>query len=127
MNKKGFTLIELLAVLLILAIILTITIYSVSSILDNAEENLSKTQEERLFKSAEMYYLEEGINLEYSSGYTNQVCVDVEYLINNQYIDKDKVTDPKTNEELTGSVLIKNISGKYKYVYQDDECTNAYN
>ena len=38
MNKKGFTLVELLAVITILSIILTITIYSVKNILGNSKD-----------------------------------------------------------------------------------------
>ena len=41
-NKKGFTLVELLAVIVILALIMAIAIYSISGILQTSRENVYK-------------------------------------------------------------------------------------
>ena len=128
MKKNGFTLIELLAVLLILSIVLTITIYSVSSILNNAEKSLSDTQKKRIIESAKDYYLNEGMDLEYGNGYTNKVCVNISTLVSKQYIELDKVTDPETNQEMTGAVIIeRDVSGTYTYTYRKTPCQSEYN
>ena len=110
-----------------MSIILTITIYSVSEILDNAEESLSDTQLQRLYKSAEEFYLLEGMNLEYESNYSETVCVDIEYLVNHEYIDLDKVIDPKTNEEVEGSVKIQRdtTTDNYTYSYDKTSCGSS--
>ena len=42
LNKKGFTLVELLAVIVILALIMAIAIYSISGILQSSRENIFK-------------------------------------------------------------------------------------
>ena len=42
LNKKGFTLVELLAVIVILALIMAIAIYSISGILQNSREGVFK-------------------------------------------------------------------------------------
>lgn len=42
LNKKGFTLVELLAVIVILALIMAIAIYSISGILQSSRENVFK-------------------------------------------------------------------------------------
>ena len=42
LNKKGFTLVELLAVIVILALIMAIAIYSISGILQSSRENTFK-------------------------------------------------------------------------------------
>ena len=39
MNKKGFTLVELLATLIVLALVMSLGTYSISSIIENSKEN----------------------------------------------------------------------------------------
>ena len=124
--KKGFTLVELLAVLVILGIILTITYYSVSSILDNSESSLSETQKSAIVEAAKIYYLEEGMNIETDStaNYSGKICVTVKYLKDNGYIDRSEVANPESPESnLDGYVLIENskvdneYTDKYSYDY----------
>ena len=110
--KKGFTLVELLAVLVILGIILTITYYSVNSLLNNSEDSLSDTQEAAIIEAAKIYYLEEGMDLE--SG-LNKVCVSVSYLINKGYIDRSEIKDPSSKNPINGYVIIENDNDKYTY------------
>ena len=42
LNKKGFTLVELLAVIVILALIMAIAVYSISGILQSSREGVFK-------------------------------------------------------------------------------------
>ena len=113
--KKGFTLIELLAVLVVLAIILTIITISTSKILSNSEKSLSDTQKKNIEDAAEAYYIKEGMN-------NNVSCVDIQTLISGGYLDANKVIDPKTEEEMQGSVTITYSSNHYSYKYQDNSC-----
>ena len=125
--KKGFTLVELLAVLIILGLILTITYYSVSSILDSSRNSLSDTQESALIEAAKVYYLEAGMNLEADGSYNNKVCVTVAYLINNGYVDKSRVADPSSpSSNLEGYVLItRSNTNNYTYQYKSDSTVES--
>ena len=113
--KKGFTLVELLAVLVILAILMTILIISVESIINNSEKKLSSVQKSRIEETAKTYYLEEGMN-------SDVTCVNLAYLISKGYIDSSEVKDPETREEMTGSVEITYVSNQYSYKYQESPC-----
>ena len=59
MNKKGFTLVELLAVLVILAIVLGITIVSVSGIFNNAKKKSEDAFVATIKDAMEMYLTSE--------------------------------------------------------------------
>ena len=129
--KKGFTLVELLAVILVLGIILTITIYSVNSILNDSEESLSEVQENTIIESAKVYYLKEGINLESDPDYDETVCVSVNYLATNGYLDKQEVYDPENYNKIGGYVKITNeydgsqYTDVYSYEYVSGAITSA--
>ena len=112
--KKGFTLIELLAVYIILGVILSITYYSVDSILDTSSESLSDTQKRELEKSAELFYLQEGMDL-------NATCVTVSYLLSNKYIEHSEVVDPQTNQDIIGYTVKNNHFGANEYFIFTDE------
>lgn len=107
--KKGFTLVELLAVLIILGVILGITYYSVNSILNSSSESLSETQKKELEKSAELYYLEEGMQ-------SNVTCVTISYLLSNGYVEHSKIVDPETKQDMIGYVTIENSTYTYHKV-----------
>ena len=115
MNKKGFTLVELLAVIVILGIIATITIFSVSDILTDSKNSLSQTQIKKVEESAKVYYLKEGMS-------NNDNCVSISELISKGYIESKEVKDPKTKEEINGYVKITYESNHYIYKYQDESC-----
>ena len=115
MKAKGFTLIELLAVIIILGVLLTITITAVDVIIKNSKSSLSENQKKRVEEAAEIFYINEGTNL-------NTTCVDVQYLTENGYIEGNDVIDPKTKESLGGSVKIEKNLNQYTYEYQEDTC-----
>ena len=117
MKNNGFTLIELLAVIIILAVIITITVVSLGAILDNSRESLSKDQKKIIEDSAKIYYLQEGMD-------NDAECVNISELISGGYIESKEVLDPKTKEPLTGSVLITYESNQYTYKYQEQLCEN---
>lgn len=110
--NKGFTLIELLAVIIILSIIATITLYATGTILKDAKSSLSDAQKEKIKEAAKLYYLE--------NSSIESVCISE--LIEEGYLDGTKVLDPKDKSELTGYVLITktNEGRKVTYEYRDD-------
>ena len=115
MNKKGFTIIELLAVLVILAVVSLITTTVVSSILKDSKETLSKRQKENIEKTAETYYLKEGMNY-------GDTCVNVQELIDKGYFEVATITDPKNRSNMSGSVEIIYKSNHYTYKYNEELC-----
>ena len=115
MNKKGFTLVELLAVIIVLSIIVLITAISTSNIIKNSKKSLSEVQIKSIEKAAKTYYVEEVSN-------HDNVCVNISELIQKGYIDKEKIANPKNNEEILGSIRISYIDNKYNYEYKDQEC-----
>ena len=119
MNKKGFTLAELIAIVAILGAFALIVTISVGPTLKKSKTKLSEIQIQNIKDAAKMYYLNEGMN-EVDSN--SKACVDVEYLIENDYIDKSQVKNPKDDSEILGSVKITYDSKKYKYEYQDNVC-----
>ena len=116
MKNSGFTLVELLAVLVILAIIVTMTAVAVSSILSSSENSVSDLQKKNVEEAAKVYYLKEGMN-------TDATCVSIQTLINKGYIEGTEVLDPKTKEPIGGSVKITYASNNhYSYKYQTTSC-----
>ena len=59
MNKKAFTLVELLAVIVILAIILAISIPSISSVIDNSEKSSFVSSTKLLINAVKIKLLED--------------------------------------------------------------------
>lgn len=113
--NKGFTLIELLAVLIILGIIMSIVTVSISTILSNSRKSLSETQKRNIEQAAKTYYLKEGMS-------NDDNCVNVQELIQKGYVEGADVKDPKTGENMQGSVEITYASNQYSYTYQESSC-----
>ncbi len=116
MKNNGYTLAELLATLVILGLLCTITLASVSGILTNSKDSLSKVQKEKLEDIAEVYYLKEGMS-------TNVTCVNISTLVDKGYVDSKEVLDPKTRKILPGSIKIEDTSINITYTYQESACS----
>ena len=114
--NKGFTLIELLAVIILLILLIGVGVFSVNKILLSSRKELSDNQKRNLEKIAETYNIAEGID-------DDAYCVSVSDLLKKGYIEGTSVIDPKNKDELTGSIRIKYVNNKYKYTYQDKECS----
>ena len=109
--NKGFTLVELLAVIVILSIIATITLYSTGVVLKDSKESLSKAQKDRLIEVAKIYYL--------NNSTATYVCIST--LIDEGLIDVDEVLDPKTKEPLEGYITITTTGNKVRYAYDESD------
>lgn len=113
--KKGFTLIELLAVIVILAVVASITLVSIKSLISSSRKSLSKTQIANIEEAAKNYYLNEGMD-------RNVECVELKYLLNKNYIKSNNLKDMINDQKLDGSVLIKYEAGNYSYKFQKSNC-----
>jgi type IV pilus assembly protein PilA len=115
--KKGFTLIELLAVIIILSIILVIVVPTVMDTINDSKDkayNVTVTSIEEAAKSylylnSTLYvddFLEDG-----------NITVTLQLLKDNGFLDED-VKNPKTNEVMSGYVLITYLSeNKYSFEF----------
>lgn len=122
MKNKGFTLVELIAIILILSIILTVAFTTLSKSLENSNEKKYQTMIENLALAAEEYTNLPGvyrkINQDLNDG--KRVTVDIIDLINAGIIDEIP-TNPKTNKEVTGYVLVyKNSENEFMFEVQID-------
>ena len=97
-NKQGFTLVELLSAIVLLGIIITIGIFSVSSIRNSILEKQYQNVKAEIELAAEKYYQN-----------TESKEVYVETLINEGYLKADNksmiITDPRNNKSLNCYVV----------------------
>lgn len=98
-DKKGFTLVELLAVLVILVGISMVAVMGISSSLERRDEKEMEEEIELAKNSAKIYF-------SLSNGVTS---VKISELINNNYLDEQKVSKLDKNK------CIKISSNKYTY------------
>lgn len=113
--NKGFTLIELLAVIIILSVLAVITTVSVSKIISSSKESTLEIQKSNIEEAAKAYYINQGMP-------DSITCVNVSTLLSGGFIDKNEVKNPKTKENMNGSVKITYSSNKYSYTYSDSVC-----
>ena len=82
MNKKGFTLVELLAVLVIIAIVFTISFYILKDTMAASVIQMDEAVENEIYEAANAYVIETNKPFN-SEGYT---CVTVKDLIDYGYV-----------------------------------------
>lgn len=121
--KKGFTLVELLAVLVILSIISLISFLIVGNTINTSKTELSEIQIDNIIDAAKVYYLKEGLEEENIDNSITETCVNLKYLIDNDYIDNVEIKNLATKENIVGSVKIKYSNNKYKYEFVEGECS----
>lgn len=115
-NKKGFTLIELLAVIVILAILVTIAVPSAMNISNRLKTKMFCSKMDYIENAAKLYGEDrkEGFTAKFQ-GYNSKV-IRVSDLINNNYLKKDNKTSPyiedprnkKSLDDLLLMIYIKN-------------------
>lgn len=121
MNKNGFTLIELLAIITIIGIISLIIIPTITSVINNAKDNLTDQQIKTIELSAKKWGLDYVDALPMDE--TDTRCVTLNTLQQLGYLDKD-IVSPKTKEIMNGSVKITYLKDyqQYQYEYQETDC-----
>lgn len=115
MNKKGFTLVELLAVIVLIAIIASITTVIIKNVLKDSKNELTDLQKKYIEDAAEQYYIREGMS-------KNVNCVNVSELLEKDYFNSVEIKNPKNEDNMTGSVKIVENANQYSYEYQDSLC-----
>ncbi len=121
MKNKGFTLVELLAVVIILLLVITIITPKVLKQLNTSENITRNEQINSLINIAKIYTNQ---NTEKLPEKNSVSIISIDELEKSNLINKSEVINPKTNQELTGCILIKDEGNKYKYEYNEDKCNN---
>ena len=121
MKNKGFTLVELLAVVIILLLVITIITPKVLKQLNTSENITRNEQINSLINIAKIYTNQ---NTEKLPEKNSVSIISIDELKESNLINKSEVINPKTNQELTGCILIKDEGNKYKYEYNEDKCNN---
>lgn len=121
MKNKGFTLVELLAVVAILMLLVTIVTPKVIKQLNSSEDVTQKEQINTLINIAKIYTNQNTEKLPENNSIS---VITIQELKESGLINKSQILDPKTKEELTGCILIKDENNKYKYEYKEDKCNN---
>lgn len=115
--NKGFTLVELLATIILLTVLSGLVLFSVNYIINSSKKSLNQNQINTIEKAAQSYYLKDGINKN-----KNKSCVTVDFLIDNGYIDDEKIKSFVSNKKFDGHVEITFNSNQYNYKYKDGKC-----
>ena len=120
LNRKGFTLIELLAVITVLAIVSTISIYVMINVIGNTKEKSYQVTINNIVSAAGEYLKENSNKLFFiSTGTDNKEyqCITVQNLIDTGYFDNTVLKSQVSNEDTVQST---------DYIYLErDEKTKA--
>ena len=117
LNRNGFTLIELLAVLMLLAIIMGISGYSIVAVLKNSRENNYNLLIENINSAVEQYYVECKYDDKSSITCLNQITlgklVEYGYLKGNSTNDDNTngLVNPKDNNVISNCVISYSYNG----------------
>lgn len=114
-NKKAFTLTELLAVIIILAVVMSITVPIVTKQMDKYEKKLCQTQYQSILKAARSYGADHALELE------SKNTITLEDLIKGGYLESKKIKDPVTKKEISSTLEIKitKLNNSYEYSFLD--------
>lgn len=112
MNKKGFTLTELMGVLILLSIVIIIGTSSILKARDKANESLDKNTKILISSSAKRYFSEKD---------PNGTCVNIETLVDEDYLKNPIVNDEKTNSKLLEK-SVRITASKGEYTIEDGKC-----
>ena len=108
-KKNGFTLVELVAILAVLGVIAILVLPGVKSNINNKKEKQYNNIVNVIENAAKSYYYQT----------SSDTKITLEELANNKYIDPD-ITNPKTNEKMTGCVIVSKDNGYNTFKYIDE-------
>ncbi len=115
--KKGFTLIELLAVLAVLAIAAVIAVPTIGNSIQKSKQKAYEQQIYQIKNVTKTYIANNPTELD------DGACINVQTLKKAGLLSGNSIIDPRTNEEINGSVIITYENNKYKYEYQENTCS----
>lgn len=130
-NKKGFTLTELLAVLVILALLMTLAFPNFSDLTSKAKSNYDRSTQV-LIKSAARMYVNNNINdveKQIANRSDNKTCIPIGKLIAYEYLDSEIKNSDHSNIDGRNCVVVtKTIqNGSTKYSYEVSSTQKASN
>lgn len=114
MNKKGFTLVELLAVIVILAVILTIAVPNMFKIIDKSKQDSYDNQVKMITDAAKKYVVSNNVTIDAENG----SYITVAHLVSAGFFEETP-KNPKTKEDMAGCVKISDSEGSYTYEYEE--------
>lgn len=118
--KKGFTLIELLVVIAILGMIALITTPIIINIINDSKDKALENQKSVIISAARTYAAD---NSEVLAG-SESTCINISQLQQKGYLSVDDIKNPKTKDNLDGSVRVtyQENNNKYNYIYNQNQC-----
>lgn len=115
LNKKGFTLVELIATIVVLALVVSISAYAITNIINSAKEKNYELLIKNIKDASETYYQEcKYSDITCNDTVTLQELVNYGYLKGNGTKDnKMEIINPKDNKNIGAcSIAVKNENGK---------------
>lgn len=130
LNKKGFTLVELIATIVVLALVVSISAYAITNIINSAKEKNYDLLIKNIKDASETYYQE--CKYSNNSGITCDDTVKLQDLVNYGYLkgngtkdNKMEIINPKDNKNIGAcSIAVKNENGKLTI---EGSCPKEYN
>lgn len=110
-NTKGFTLVELLAVIVILAVVMTIAVSAVGPLMSRARKGSLGNEGLGMIDGAKSAYQLQQMKANGPVKSTSSVCFSLNWLYNNDYFEKG------SDSGYTGSVLVKYDTSTKRYSY----------
>ncbi|MDY3934640.1 MAG: type II secretion system protein [Bacilli bacterium] len=135
LNKKGFTLVELIATIVVLALVVSISAYAITNIINSAKEKNYELLIKNIKDASETYYQE--CKYSNNSGITCDDTVKLQDLVNYGYLkgngtkdNKMEIINPKDNKNIGAcSIAVKYENGKLtiESMSNNNSCPNDYN
>lgn len=139
LNKKGFTLVELIATIVVLALVVSISAYAITNIINSAKEKNYDLLIKNIKDASETYYQECKYKYSNNSGITCNDNVTLQDLVNYGYLkgngtkdNKMVIVNPKDNINIGEcSIAIKYENGKLTITKEkktnNGSCPEEYN
>lgn len=142
LNKKGFTLVELIATIVVLALVVSISAYAITNIINSAKEKNYELLIKNIKDASETYYQE--CKYSNNSGITCNDTVTLQELVNYGYLkgngtedNKMEIINPKDNKNIgacsiavkyeNGKLTIKNKTNIESKTDDNNSCPQDYN
>lgn len=114
-NNKGFTLIEVISILVLIAIVATLSFQVVANRIKKSKQRLKETLYETIEQAANKYML---ANPSLDKYHTSRLCIEITTLQNNGFLETGDIKNPETNELINSYKVLaeyESDSKQYKY------------